>query len=130
MSSKKVSAIKGKVLARSTTHKKENSYSITRATSSVAAQSIAVHAKFADILSAVWQTMYYESMKNIWDGILYDPVMDYCGAWLKRNHHSSFHCTTIPDASDNGNMKEADGPKVLPLILSVFISWKGCIWCL
>ena len=112
MSSKKVSAIKGKV----DTRKKENSYNKARATSSVA-----LHAQFADLLSAVWQTIYYESMKNIWDGILYDPVMDYCGSWLKRNHHSSVHCTIIPDASVNGNMKEADGPKVLPLIPSVFI---------
>ncbi|CAM0948849.1 unnamed protein product [Alopecurus aequalis] len=113
VSSKKVSAIKGKVDTRSTTHKKENSHNTARTTSSVAAQSIAVHAKFADILSAVRQTIYYESMKNIWDGMLYDPVMDYCGARLKRNHHSSFPRTIIPDASDNGNMKEADGPKAI-----------------
>ncbi|KAM0848416.1 hypothetical protein ACQ4PT_054395 [Festuca glaucescens] len=119
VSSKKVSALNGKVDTRSTIRKKENSYNTVQATSSVAIQSVAVHAKFADILSAVWQTIYYESMKNFWDGILYDPVMGYCGEWLKRNHHSSLPCTIIPGASsDNRNMKEADGPKVLPLILS------------
>lgn len=90
-------------------------------------QSTAVHAKFADILSAVWQTLYYESMKNIWDGILYDPVMDYCGAWIKRNHHSSLPCTSIPGASDNVNKQEADGLKVLSLTQSVSISWRGAI---
>ncbi|KAM0848419.1 hypothetical protein ACQ4PT_054395 [Festuca glaucescens] len=114
VSSKKVSALNGKVDTRSTIRKKENSYNTVQATSSVAIQSVAVHAKFADILSAVWQTIYYESMKNFWDGILYDPVMGYCGEWLKRNHHSSLPCTIIPGASsDNRNMKEADGPKAI-----------------
>jgi hypothetical protein len=39
--------------------KNENSYNTEQSTSSVAAQSV-----------AVWQTIYYESMKNIWDGVL------------------------------------------------------------
>jgi hypothetical protein len=125
VSSKKASALKGKVDTRSTTRKNENSYNTEQSTSSVAAQSIAVHAKFADILSSVWQTIYYESMKNIWDGVLHDPVMDYCGEWLERNHHLSLPCTIIPGASKNGNMKETDAPKVLPLILCEFISWMG-----
>ncbi|KAM3253991.1 hypothetical protein ACQJBY_047860 [Aegilops geniculata] len=111
--SKKASILKGKAHEKFTNHKKGNSYNTVRATSPVAVQSTAVHAKFADILSAVWQTLYYESMKNIWDGILYDPVMDYCGAWIKRNHHSSLPCTSIPGASDNRNKQEADGLKVI-----------------
>uniref|UniRef100_A0ACD6AQC3 Uncharacterized protein n=3 Tax=Avena sativa TaxID=4498 RepID=A0ACD6AQC3_AVESA len=111
--SPKASALKGKVDKRSTISKKENSYNTVQATSSVAIQSIAVHAKFADILSAVWQTIYYESMNNIWDRILYDPVMDYCGEWLKTNQHLSLPCTIIPGASDNGNLKEADGLKAI-----------------
>uniref|UniRef100_A0ACD5XLP7 Uncharacterized protein n=1 Tax=Avena sativa TaxID=4498 RepID=A0ACD5XLP7_AVESA len=94
--SPKASALKGKVDKRSTISKKENSYNTVQATSSVAIQSIAVHVKFADILSAVWQTIYYESMNNIWDRILYDPVMDYCGEWLKTNQHLSLPCTIIP----------------------------------
>ncbi|KAE8806676.1 BTB/POZ domain-containing protein [Hordeum vulgare] len=111
--SKKASALKGKAHAKSINHKKGNSYNTVRATSPVSVQSTAVHAKFADILSAVWQTLYDESMKNIWDGILYDPVMDYCGAWIKRNHHSSLPCTSIPGASDKGYKQEADGLKVI-----------------
>ncbi|KAM0881877.1 hypothetical protein ACQ4PT_032662 [Festuca glaucescens] len=114
VSSKKASALKGKVDTQSTIHRKENSYNTIQATSSVAIQSVAVHAKFADILSAVWQTIYYESMKNFRDGILYDPVMDYCGEWLKRNRLSSLPCTIVPGASsDNRNMKEADEPKAI-----------------
>uniref|UniRef100_M8BAP0 [histone H3]-lysine(4) N-trimethyltransferase n=1 Tax=Aegilops tauschii TaxID=37682 RepID=M8BAP0_AEGTA len=111
--SKKASALKGKAHAKFTNHKKGSSYNTVRATSPVAVQSTAVHTKFADVLSAVWQTLYYESMKNIWDGILYDPVMDYCGAWIKRNDHSSLPCTSIPGSSDNRNKQEADGLKVI-----------------
>ncbi|OEL14382.1 Histone-lysine N-methyltransferase ATXR7 [Dichanthelium oligosanthes] len=69
--------------------------------SSVAIQSTAVHDKFADILSAVWQTIYYESMKNIWDGILSDPVMDYCDVWLQRNYQSNLPSTIIAVTPDN-----------------------------
>jgi hypothetical protein len=81
--------------------KNKNSYNTEQSTSSVAAQSVAVR-----------QTIYYESMKNIWDGVLHDPVMDCCGEWLEINHHLSRPCTIIPGASKNGNMKETDAPKV------------------
>lgn len=126
MSSKKASALKGKVDTPSTFPKKGNSYNTVPTDYSMAVQSTAVYDKFADILSTVWQKIYYESMNNIWDGILYDPVMDYCGAWLKRNHQLSLSSTIIPVASDNGNMQGTDGmsPKVYPLRLSVFLSLK------
>ncbi|XP_010237026.1 histone-lysine N-methyltransferase ATXR7 isoform X1 [Brachypodium distachyon] len=109
VSSKNASALKGKIDARSSIHKKGNSYNTIRATPSMAVQSIAVHAKFADILSEVWQTIYYESMKNIWDEVMYDPVMNYCGGWLKRNHQLSLPCTIVPGAPENRNMQETDG---------------------
>ncbi|XP_062204737.1 histone-lysine N-methyltransferase ATXR7 isoform X2 [Phragmites australis] len=109
VSNKKVSAFKAKVDTPSTVPKKIISpYDMAPADSSVAIQSTEVYEKFADILSAVWQTIYYESMKNVWDGILSDPVLDYCDVWLQRNGQLNLPSTIIYIAPDNINTQDSD----------------------
>jgi hypothetical protein len=85
-------------------------------------QSTAVHDKFADILSAVWKTIYYESMKNIWDGILSDPVMDYCDVWSQRNCHLNQPSTIISVTTDNIKAQDSHEmpSKVFSLRLNAF----------
>lgn len=91
----------------------------------MAIQFTAVHGKFADILPAVWQTVYYESMKNVWDEILSERVMDYCDVWLQRNCILNLPSTSISVIPDD-NMKAQDShelsPKVFSLGLNVFLS--------
>jgi hypothetical protein len=88
----------------------------------MAIQSTAVHDKFADILSAVWKTIYYESMKNIWDGILSDPVMDYCDVWSQRNCHLNQPSTIISVTTDNIKAQDSHEmpSKVFSLRLNAF----------
>ncbi|TVU49082.1 hypothetical protein EJB05_00373, partial [Eragrostis curvula] len=46
-----------------------------------------LEAQFADVLMGVWQAIHNESMKNVWDGVLSDHVMDYCDVQLQRSCH-------------------------------------------
>jgi hypothetical protein len=102
VSNRKVSKLNVKVNKPYASPEKGNSvYNTAQVDSSMAIQSTAVHDKFADILSAVWKTIYYESMKNIWDGILSDPVMDYCDVWSQRNCHLNRPSTIISVTTDN-----------------------------
>lgn len=125
MSNKKDSTIKVKVNTSCTVPKKGNSYNTAPVDCSVAIQFTAVHGKFADILPAVWQTVYYESMKNVWDEILSECVMDYCDVWLQRNCILNLPSTSISVIPDD-NMKAQDShelsPKVFSLGLNVFLS--------
>ncbi|XP_062192167.1 histone-lysine N-methyltransferase ATXR7-like isoform X2 [Phragmites australis] len=106
---KKVPALKAKVDTPSTVPKKGNSsYHMAITDSSVAIQSPAVYDKFADVLSAVWQTIYYESMKSIWDGVLSDPVIGYCDVWLQRNCQLNLPSTIISFTPDNTNAQDSD----------------------
>ncbi|KAL5206033.1 hypothetical protein ABZP36_034242 [Zizania latifolia] len=113
VSNKKALVLKGKADATSTIPKKLNSYAVLRDTP-VTVQSTASHT-FADILSAVRWTIHHESIQSIWGGVLHDPVMDYCGAWLKRNNELNLPSTFFPGASDNRNMQDMDeiSPKVI-----------------
>jgi hypothetical protein len=80
--------------------------------------------KFAGILSAVWETVYYEAMKDIWDGALYDPVMDYCDIWLQRNCQLNLPSMIISGSPDNIDTQDSDemSPKVFSLQPSGFFS--------
>lgn len=60
-------------------------------------------------------------MKVLWDSVLYDHVMEYCGAWLKKKQWSGLQCSSLivnsevqdPDQMDMV-LKNAD--KVMILI--------------
>jgi hypothetical protein len=67
----------------------------------------------ADTLSEVWQTIYYETMKTIWDGVLSDPVMDYCDVWIQRNCQLSLPSTIISITPDN--IKTQDSHETSPV---------------
>ncbi|KAL6626751.1 hypothetical protein ACP70R_030477 [Stipagrostis hirtigluma subsp. patula] len=108
-SNKKVSAFKANADTSSTVQKNGNpAYNMVAADSSRTIQSTAAYDKFADILSAVWQTVYYESMKNIWDEILSDPVIDCCDVWLQTNCQVNPPGTIISAATDNTNAQDSD----------------------
>ncbi|KAF0889411.1 hypothetical protein E2562_023699 [Oryza meyeriana var. granulata] len=115
VSNKNTLVLKGKGDGTSTHPKKLNSHNKVLRDPSVAVQSTAIQYEFADILSAVWETIYNESMKSIWDGALYDPVMDYCDAWLKRNNELNLLSTVVPGAPDNQKMQDTDemSPKAI-----------------
>lgn len=126
MSNKKDSTVKVKVNTSSTVSEKRNSYNTAAVDCSLGIQFTAVHGKFADILSAVWQTVYYESMKNVWDEILSERVMDYCDVWLQRNCILNLPSTSIsvtPDPDDNIKAQASHelSPKVFSLGLNVFL---------
>lgn len=119
MSDNKLSILKANIDTRSTFPQKGNSaHNMTPVDSSVVIQP----QKFAGILSAVWETIYYESMKDIWDGILYDPIMDYCGVWLQRSCQLNVPFTAISDTPDDIDAQDTDEmlPKVFPIQLSFF----------
>ncbi|KAG8049251.1 hypothetical protein GUJ93_ZPchr0009g1653 [Zizania palustris] len=113
VSIKKALVLKGKADATSTLPKKLNSYAVLGDTP-VTVQSTASHT-FSDMLSAVRWTIHHESIQSIWGGVLHDPVMDYCGAWLKRNNELNLPSTFFPGASDNQNTQDMDeiSPKVI-----------------
>ncbi|XP_066357017.1 histone-lysine N-methyltransferase ATXR7-like isoform X2 [Miscanthus floridulus] len=113
VSNKKDSTIKVKVNTSSTLPKKGNSYNTAPVDCSVAIQFTAVHGKFADILPAVWQTVYYESMKNVWDEILSERVLDYCDVWLQRNCILNLPSTSISVIPDD-NVKAQDSHELSP----------------
>uniref|UniRef100_A0A0E0MPJ1 [histone H3]-lysine(4) N-trimethyltransferase n=1 Tax=Oryza punctata TaxID=4537 RepID=A0A0E0MPJ1_ORYPU len=116
VSNKNALVLKGKGDGTSTHPKSLKSYNNNLpGDPSVAVQSTAIQYEFADILSAVWETIYNESMKSIWDEVLYDPVMDYCDAWLKRKNDSNLLSTVVPGASDNQKMQDTDetSPKAI-----------------
>jgi hypothetical protein len=119
VSNNKFATLMGKADTRSAVPQKGNSYNMAPVDSSVYIQSN----KFASILSAVWETVYYESMNDIWDGVLYDPVVDYCDAWLQRNCLLSLPSTIISDTPDNNDAQDSDemSPKVFPIQPSGFI---------
>ncbi|KAL6623423.1 hypothetical protein ACP70R_033302 [Stipagrostis hirtigluma subsp. patula] len=100
VSNKKVSALMANVDTPSTVQKKQStSYNVATANSSMVLKSTAAD-KLADVLSAVWQTVYYESMESMWDGVLSDPVMDYCNVWLQRKCQLNLPCTIISDPAN------------------------------
>ncbi|CAL4897774.1 unnamed protein product [Urochloa decumbens] len=102
MSNRKISKVEVKVNKPCTVPENGKSLYITAPVdSSVAIQSTTVHDTFADILSAVWQTIYYEAMKNIWDAILSDRVMDYCDVWFQRNSQLNLPSVIISVTPDN-----------------------------
>ncbi|KAF8655713.1 hypothetical protein HU200_061037 [Digitaria exilis] len=102
VSNKKVSEHTVRVNKPSNVAEKGNSlYNIASVDSSESIQSTEVHDRFADILSAAWQKIYYESMKNVWDGILAEPVMDYCDVWLQRNCQMNLPSTISSATLDN-----------------------------
>lgn len=101
VSNKKDSTVKVKVNTLSTIPKKGNSYNTSQVDCLVEIQSTAVHGKFADIQSAVWETVYHESMNNVWDEILSERVMDYCDVWLQRNCILNLPSTSISVISDD-----------------------------
>lgn len=125
MSNKKDSTVKVQVNTSSIVSKKGNSYNTASMDCSVVIQSTAVLGKFADILSAVWQTVYYESMKNVWDEILSERVMDCCDVWLQRNCILNLPSTSNSVTPDD-NIKAQDSHelslKVFSLGLNVFLS--------
>lgn len=124
MSNKKDSTVKVKVNTSSNVPRNGNSYNTAPVDCLGAIQFTAVHDKFADILSAVWQRVYYESMKNIWDEILSERVMGYCDEWLQRNCLLNPPSTSISVTPAN-NIKVQDNhgmsPKVFSLGLNVFL---------
>ncbi|RWW15649.1 hypothetical protein GW17_00020499, partial [Ensete ventricosum] len=50
---------------------------------------------FPELLLALCKFFYYDCMKALWDTVLYDPVAEYCGAWLKRRRWSAFPCSPV-----------------------------------
>lgn len=125
MSNKKDSTVKVKVNTSCTVPKKGNSCYTAAVDCSAAIQFTAVHGKFAGILSAVQQTVYCESMKNVWDEILSKRVMDYCDVWLQRNCLLNLPSTSIsvtPDDKIKAQDSDELSPKVFSLGLNVFLS--------
>jgi hypothetical protein len=123
VSNKKDSTAKVKVNTLSTIPKKGNSYNTSQVDCLAEIQSTAVHGKFADIVSAVWQTVYHESMNNVWDEILSERVMDYCDVWLQRNCILNLPSTSISVISDDNIKAQGShelSPKVFSLGLNVF----------
>ncbi|CAN6335038.1 unnamed protein product [Urochloa humidicola] len=101
-SNRKISKLEVKVNKPSTVPENgKSSYVTAPVDSSVTIQSTTVHDTFADILSTVRQTIYYEAMKNIWDGILSDRVMDYCDVWFQRNSQLNLPSVIISVTPDN-----------------------------
>ncbi|XP_015698392.1 histone-lysine N-methyltransferase ATXR7-like isoform X1 [Oryza brachyantha] len=115
VSNKNALVLMGKGDGTSTHPKKLNSFNKVLGDPSVAAQSTALQYEFADILSAVWTTIYNESMKSIWDEVLYDPVMDYSDAWLKGKNESNLLSTVVLGTSNNQKMQATDemSPKAI-----------------
>ena len=118
MSKNKFSLLKANVDTRSVVPEKGNLHNVALVDSSVGIQS----KKFAHILSAVWEKVYYESMKNIWDEILSDHVMDYCDVWLQRNYQLNMPSMVISDRPDNIDTQDSDemSPKVFTVQLTGF----------
>ncbi|TVU47345.1 hypothetical protein EJB05_06942 [Eragrostis curvula] len=102
VSNKKVSILKAKVDTRSTVPKKGNS------SHDMAPDSSVVIRDKTDVLSTVQETIYYESMKNIWDGVLSEPVMDYCDVWLQRNCLLNLPSMIISGTPDNIEAQDSD----------------------
>lgn len=119
----KISKIKVKINKPSTIPENGNS-NRAPVDSSLSIQSTAVHDAFADTLSVAWETMYYETMMNIWDGILSDPVMDYCDVWLKRNCQLNLPSTITSVTPDNIKAQDSHetASKVFSLGLNAFLS--------
>ncbi|KAK3151392.1 hypothetical protein QOZ80_3AG0245270 [Eleusine coracana subsp. coracana] len=104
VSNNKFSILKANVDTRSAVSTKGNSSHNTAPVDSSVVQSN----NFAGVLSAVRETIYYESMKDIWDGVLCGPVMDYCDVWLQKNSHLNLRSTVISDTLDGIDSQDTD----------------------
>ncbi|KAK3147474.1 hypothetical protein QOZ80_3BG0282790 [Eleusine coracana subsp. coracana] len=60
------------------------------------------------VSTKVRETIYYESMKDIWAGVLCGPVMDYCDVWLQKNSHLNLRSTVISDTLDGIGSQDSD----------------------
>ncbi|WVZ91259.1 hypothetical protein U9M48_037455 [Paspalum notatum var. saurae] len=107
---KKVPTFKAEVNKPSAVPKKGDS--CAPVDSSVSIQFRSIHDKFADSLSAVRQTIHYESMKNIWGEVLSDHVMDYLYVWSQRNCQLNLPSTSISVTPDN--IKAQDSHEMSP----------------
>lgn len=68
---------------------------------------------FSDILLAVYKTSYDDSMKILWNAVIYDPVSDYCTKWLnKKRWSSSAPITAAEKDPSDVNRLESDDAKI------------------
>ncbi|XP_042406071.1 histone-lysine N-methyltransferase ATXR7-like isoform X1 [Zingiber officinale] len=54
-----------------------------------------IHENIKEVLLETSKFCYYDCMKVLWDSVLYDPVMEYCGAWLKKKQWSGLQCSSL-----------------------------------
>ncbi|WOL12385.1 histone-lysine N-methyltransferase ATXR7 [Canna indica] len=50
---------------------------------------------FPELLLAVRKFCYYDCMKALWDTVIYDPVAEYCSAWVKKRRWSDSPCLSL-----------------------------------
>lgn len=54
-----------------------------------------IHENIKEVLLETSKFCYYDCMRVLWDSVLYDPVMEYCGAWLKTKRWSGSQCSSL-----------------------------------
>lgn len=64
--------------------------------------------KFSELLLEVYKTFYYDSMKVLWSGVLFEFVSDYIKKWLKRKRWSDPSTLSTCSISMVADVKNVD----------------------
>ncbi|KAG1358998.1 histone-lysine N-methyltransferase ATXR7 [Cocos nucifera] len=101
---RKSSPVGNKVAVFSNISKEINSFRASHAESSTSACLFCSSVNFPELLLAVRKIFYYDCMKVLWNAVFYDPVADYCGAWLKRKRWSAISTSPVTVSYDVQDM--------------------------
>ncbi|XP_008796455.2 histone-lysine N-methyltransferase ATXR7 isoform X2 [Phoenix dactylifera] len=101
---RKSGTVGNKVAVSSNMSKEINSFQASHAESSTSACISCSSVNSPELLLAVRKIFYYDCMKVLWNAVFYDPVADYCSAWLKRKRWSAISPSPVTVSYDEQDM--------------------------
>lgn len=97
-------SVGNKVVVSSKMPKEIYSFQASHVGSSTSASLLCSSDNFSELLLSVRKIFYYDCMKVLWNAVFYDPVADYCSAWLKRKRWSAVPTSPVTVSYDEQDM--------------------------
>lgn len=118
MIQRKSTTVGNKVAVFSNISKEINSFQASHAESSTSARLFCSSVNFSELLLAVRKIFYYDCMKVLWNAVFYDPVADYCSAWLKRKRWSAISTSLVTVSYDEQDMPSISEKQAKVIIIA------------
>lgn len=118
MIQRKSTTVGNKVAVFSNISKEINLFQASHAESSTSARLFCSSVNFSELLLAVRKIFYYDCMKVLWNAVFYDPVADYCSAWLKRKRWSAISTSLVTVSYDEQDMPSISEKQAKVIIIA------------